>query len=1288
MVECKHQAVKLVRSLDDTATSNGRSHINTIAETVNDNSNVDNSVQQEVKADGFLYSLGPADASAMPMHAACIVLKGKVVGVDGSARILLDTGASTSVISKTYVEKHKLTQRKLEKPGTILTANQDKVLITHVAKLSLTIDEYTDEVEFYVFPDMNTCDIILGANWHQHVGAVTDYGNRTIKVKCGSKRVLLHQDAATVARIRAEATISVATLRRIMKSRKQRPQYQLFVAQMLDNSPGQPEEPGSFGEKLRHKMKQMYPKVFKETPDGLPPNREINFKIQTQPNSEPVAQQPYKLSAVANDELKRQIDELLRLGFIRPSQSSWASPVLFVGKKDGSLRMCVDYRALNKITVRNRYPLPRVDELLERLASAKCVTKLDLKGGYNQMLVEESDIEKTAFTTRYGLYEFLVLSFGLCNAPSAFMQLMNTILKSLLDKCVIVFLDDILIYSDSEEQHEEDVRKVMQLLDEQKLYVNTKKCTFGVPEVEFLGHRVGGGKLTMCADKVQAIEEWPELKSVAEVQSFLGLTNYYRKFVYEYSKVAAPLHELTHTNHKFVWGDEQQKAFKELKHRITTAPVLCLPDHNKPWVVYADASGYAVGGVLCQEHDGYHHPVMFVSKKLSGCELNWPVHDKELYAIYYMFKTCKHLLQGRHVTVFTDHKALEWLMTQKHLSAKQYRWSTFMSDNEWRIIYKPGAYNRVADALSRRPDHNDGEVAPDLEVRFGMPVCALHLETDNTIATVNALATTMTVGDELLHRVRTGYQDDDICKHILQVNGTPDFRVVDGMIYKGTRLYIPDIKPLQLELIAEYHNVKTVSHRGIDKTYDLLTRKFYWQHMYTCVKEYIQTCDVCQKSKYDNKHKAGELQQRAMPGRPFVEVTMDFVTKLPVTSEKYDTIMVVVDRFSKFAKFIPLQAQLSSNKTFTMKAAHAFMLHWRLLYGMPKYIISDRDPVFTSAVWSQMMKVDGSHLLYSSSHHAETDGQTERTNRTMEEMLRCYVADDHHSWADYLPYAQYAYNNTPHASTGKAPHELVYGVMLRNQIDLMDLNLNTEEQNTEVVDYITERQNHIEGARKHLERAMARQKAYADRTRRAVNYEEGMYVYVSTEYLQKPNDICSKLKQRYAGPYKILERIGNAAYKLELPPNSRAHPVFHVSKLRKYYPRFIDTQLLDDAPSPVPSVIIDDNVEYEVERILKHRRRGSTLQYLVKWLGYSQWYASWEPASALVNAQEAIAEYKAGKIVPAGVGMEEPEDISERARRRDARDKPQVHRRKSERQSNRSNAARVYMCTLEMVIAD
>jgi hypothetical protein len=462
-----------------------------------------------------------------------------------------------------------------------------------------------------------------------------------------------------------------------------------------------------------------YKDVFPdELPHQLPPHRAVEHSIPIHTDSTPPSKAPYRLSFPEQQELQKQLESLLHNGLIRPSSSPYGAPVLFVKKKDGSLRMCVDYRALNNITVKNKYPLPRIDDLLDRLAGCKYFTKLDLRSGYWQVRIKGEDIPKTAFRTRYGHYEFLVMPFGLCNAPATFQYLMNSIFKPFLDRFVIVYLDDILIFSKTRQEHLADLDAVLKILQEHHLYANLNKCEFARKEVQYLGHIVNAHGILPDPAKIKAIRDWPIPAHTRELLSFLGLANFYRRFIKSYSHRSAALTDLTSKNRPFEWTEAQQRAFQDIKDALTTAPTLALPNNKGTFIVKTDASDKAIGAVLEQVDPESHetHPIAFESKKLHDAELNYATHEKELLAIVHALKTWRHYLDGQHFLIHTDHHSIRYLDTQPSLSKRQARWMETLAEFDYTIEYKPGNTNSVADALSRRPQDQDEPIITLLDI--------------------------------------------------------------------------------------------------------------------------------------------------------------------------------------------------------------------------------------------------------------------------------------------------------------------------------------------------------------------------------------------------------------------------------------------------------------------------------------------------------------------------------------------------------------------------------------------
>jgi hypothetical protein len=433
--------------------------------------------------------------------------------------------------------------------------------------------------------------------------------------------------------------------------------------------------------------------VFPKDLPGMPPERKVEFAIGLIPGTAPISKRAYKVSKPELVELKKQIDELSEKGYIRPSTSPWAAPVLFVEKKDGTRRMCIDYQALNEVRIKNKYPLPRIEDPFDQLRGANVFSKIDMRSGYHQLRIRPSDIPKTTFITKYGLYEFTIMSFGLTNASAFFMNLMNSVFMDYLDKFMVVFIDDILIYSQSEEEHVDHLKMVLQRLREHQLYAKLSKCEFWIDQVMFLGHIINKDGLVVDPKKVADILNWKAPTDARGVKSFIGMAGCYRRFIEGFSKIARPMTTLLANKVEFKWTQKCQEAFEALKEMLTTAPVLVLPDVHKPFLVYCDACYTGLGCVLMQEG----RVVAYSSQQLKVHEKNYPIHD---------LKTWRHYLYGQKCDVYTDHKSLKYIFTQSKLNMRQRRWLELIKDYELEIHYHPSKANVVADALSRKSQVN------------------------------------------------------------------------------------------------------------------------------------------------------------------------------------------------------------------------------------------------------------------------------------------------------------------------------------------------------------------------------------------------------------------------------------------------------------------------------------------------------------------------------------------------------------------------------------------------------
>ncbi|KAJ9545458.1 hypothetical protein OSB04_025165 [Centaurea solstitialis] len=815
------------------------------------------------------------------------------------------------------------------------------------------------------------------------------------------------------------------------------------------------------------------------------------------------------------------------------------------------MRMCIDYRELNKLTVKNRYPLPRIDDLFDQLQGAAWFLKIDLRSGYHQVKVREEDVQKTAFRTRYGHFEFVVMPFGLTNAPAVFMDLMNRVCRPMLDKSVIVFIDDILIYSKTKEYHVVHLIEVLETLRRERLYAKFSKCDFWLQEVQFLGHLVNREGIKVDPAKIEAVMKWEVPKTPTEIRSFLGLAGYYRRFIQDFSKIAVPLTRLTRKNVKFVWGEEQQKAFELLRGKLCEAPVLTLPEGVDDMTVYCDASYHGLGCVLMQRG-----------------------------------KLWRHYLYGVKCTIYTDHKSLRYFLDQQNLNMRQRRWLDVVKDYDCEILYHPGKANVVADALSRKV-HGDVLRVP----LMGLTVTTSLIEL---------------IKSSQFEAVKEENQKKE------RIKGQLDQLVTDsrGLLTRSGRVWVPVSCEARQTLLDEAHKSKFSIHPGATKMYRDLKTDYWWPGMKRDVARYVEKCLTCLRVKAEHQRPHGKLQPLDIPVWKWEHITMDLITKLPRTSRNVDAIWVIVDRLTKSAHFIAINESSSSEKLADIYVKEIVGRH-----GVPVTIISDRDVRFTSRFWSKFHEDLGTKLQLSTAFHPQTDGQSERTIQTLEDMLRACVLDFGGSWDTYLPLAEFSYNNSFHASIGMPPYEMLYGRRCRTSVCWGEVG-QRELGSTEIVQKTTES---IELIRERLKTAQSRQKSYADKRRSDLEFSVGDKVLLKVSPWKGVIRFRKrgKLGPRFIGPFKVVARVGKVAYRLELPPElSLIHDTFHVSQLRKCLADESAHILIDD-------IQVDERLNYVerpiaiLERKTKSLRNKEIGLVKVQWEHRkgSEW--TWEPEAEM-----------------------------------------------------------------------
>ncbi|GJT83396.1 putative reverse transcriptase domain-containing protein [Tanacetum coccineum] len=778
-----------------------------------------------------------------------------------------------------------------------------------------------------------------------------------------------------------------------------------------------------------------FSEVFPDDLSGLPLVREMEFRIDLIPDASPVVKSPYLLAPSEMLELSNQLKELQEKGFIRPSHSPWGAPVLFVKKKDGAMRMCIDYRELNKLTIKNRYPLPRIDDLFDQLQ-----------------------------------------------------------------------------------------------------------------EVQFLGYVVNRDGIHVDPSKVESVKNWKTPESSTEIRSFLGLA-----------------------------GNKQDEAFHILKEKLCNAPVLALPDGPDDFVVYCDASKLGFGCVLMQKGK----VIAYASRQLKTHEKNYTTHDLELGAVVFALKIWRHYLYGTKSVIYTDHKSLQYIFDQKELNMRQRRWIELLSDYECEIKYHPGKANVVADALSRKERLKPRRVrAMSITIHSGLKTKILEAQGE---ASKDLKAPT-----EWLRGLEIHFE-----------------RREDGEIYFFDRIWIPSVGGVRKLIMDEAHTSRYSIHPGADKMYHDLRDLYWWPGMKKDIAEYVSRCLTCSKIKAEHQKPSGLLQQPEIPEWKWEKITMDLVTKLPRSSGGYDAIWVIVDRLTKSAHFLPIREDFK-----TEKLARIYINEIVARHGVPVSIISDRDGRFASHLWQALQKALGTKLNMSTAYHPETDGQSERTIQTLEDMLRACVMDFGGSWDTHLPLVEFSYNNSYHASIKCAPFEALYGRKCRSPVIWTEVGEN-QLIGPELVQETTEK---IFQIKERLITARSRQKSYADKRRKPLEFEVGDRVLLKVSPWKGVVRFGKKgkLAPRYVGPFEIIERVGPVAYRLKLPQElSCVHDTFHVSNLKKCLAE-------PDVQVPLDEIEIDENLRFVeepieiVERDVKKLKRRRIPLVKVRWNSRQGAEYTWE----------------------------------------------------------------------------
>lgn len=952
----------------------------------------------------------------------------------------------------------------------------------------------------------------------------------------------------------------------------------------------------------------------KQTADTLPAHTGVDHKIELEKDLGYGYGPLYKQSVEELKVMKKYLEENLDKGFIVPSHAPFACPTLFVKKANGGLRFCIDFRKLNDITRKDQYPLPLIDELYARLATAQIYTKIDIQQAFHRIRMSPDSEEYTTFRTRYGSYKCKVMPFGLTNGPATFQRHMNNILFDYLDVFCTAYLDDIIIYSEDPLEHAAHVHKVLERLEQHGLQADIRKCEFNVKRIKFLGFVVTTDGLEVDPEATECVRNWEPPKTVRGIQSFLGFCNFYRRFIRDYGKIAKPLQQLTKMSEKFDMKVEGRlEAFHKLKELVLAPECLRHYRPELPSRVETDASDGVLAGVFSQKYEDGWHPVSFFSKTMAPAELNYDIHDKEMLAIIRSLSHWRAELinqQGlQKFEIFSDHKALEYFMTTKQLTGRQARWAELLSEFFFMIMYRPGKQNAAADALSRKEQDTEGQLQTKAELRTRPLIQPSQIDPRilqdlADLPDVSTLAPVEFHFDQqmgLITEVLEANKNAEVLQPFRDLSSTPDswysLREDGLLLYKG-RLIVPDLQELRTRLIAEAHSTLLTAHPGRAKTFALLRHRYFWPRMLQDITTFVGNCHKCSRANHRQDKTPGFLHPLPVPERPQKHLVMDFKS-MPKDKLGFDAVLVIMDRLAKDSVTIPCHSTCTARELAVLFISN----YWRF-NGSPDTIVTDRGPQFISSFWEEFARILGIRHKYSSGQHAQTAGQVEIMNKYLDQRLRPFIDYYQDNWSELIPMMDHAQLTLPHDSIGMSPYELKFGHQPKTTFDWerpappADKPLTPQEitNHADAQTYASRAHSAWKLARSLMEKAQGQMAQAANKKRRKVDWDVGDFVWVTTRdwKTKRPK---KKLDDQWDGPFEVLAKEGHS-WRIALPESIKVHPVFSSDKLRKARTDALPGQQQEDHDA----VQVDKEIEYEVQDILKVRlERNGTLRYQVSW---------------------------------------------------------------------------------------
>lgn len=834
----------------------------------------------------------------------------------------------------------------------------------------------------------------------------------------------------------------------------------------------------------------------------------VEHEINTTGN--PVALPIRRLAHTLRPIVKDQIDSMLANGIIRESCSPWSAPVVMTPKKaPGEWRFCVDYRWLNKQTIPDKYPIPRLDDALAGLYGSRFFTTLDLFAGYHQIMVKSEHQKKTAFICEFGLYEYIRLPFGLTNGPATFQRHLNHVLRSVLYKFVLCYLDDLIIFSRTFSEHLEHLSVVAHLIYEAGLRFHPKKCFFAKELIEYLGHIISSMGILPDPRKLRAIIDFPAPMTVKQTQAFLGMVNFYRKHVHKISEIAHPLTQLTRKSVPWTWGEVEETAFQSLKNCLTNPPILGYPDWSRSFHIYTDASDTGLGSILCQFQDPHgtgedvEVTIAYNSKHLSDRERRYSTVEKELYAIVHAVTIFRPYIYGQRFKIYSDHRPLSYLYNKKEPAGRLSRWALKLQEYQFEIVYQPGKEQK-ADCLSRTP-------VPIVHAVFSAVEIWIQAQKDDKL------------GKEILDNLKTEKYKD---KYKLLDDGL--LATSDG------RVYVP--KELREEVLFLNHDHKLASHLGIAKTLARIVKRYFWPGLHAAVTAHVKACLTCAKYKSQGTNRA-PLQPLPLVEKVWGMMSLDILGPLPITARNNRYILVLIDFATRFVILCAMVDQTAKT------VAKHFVNDVILIFGCPERILSDQGRQFMSDFFSHICSRCNITQLRTTSYHPMGNGACERQNRIIISMVSCCVADHPEDWDETLGFNKLALNTSRHSGTHFSAFYLTMG---RDALLPSDLTPRESRFLGEDGYGITDKwQTALARSQENFAGSQIVQKRYYDRSTTNKEFEEGQHV------LLRLPPLPGKFVPKYTGIFKIIRKFSPLVYEIRKIDTGHT-TIVHFNRLKRW----------------------------------------------------------------------------------------------------------------------------------------